>query len=170
MYTCTYCVPFLKHVPFWNMFHFGIVCRSEKCTILKHISDWQCANFVIMVISKPSVKCKVLKHKTCAKRPWRDQTAKLLQLFVCFSVMNVGLLQIQWFQKAYCLPSIWLSLQCQSETYFSELHTMPIWNMFQNDTPHVSERHAAHALRYTSVKDSLVLVQHRCCAESNNVA
>ena len=83
MYTCTYCVPFLKHVPFWNMFHFGIVCRSEKCTILKHISDWQCANFVIMVISKPSVKCKVLKHKTCAKRP-NGQATTVVCLFFSY--------------------------------------------------------------------------------------
>ena len=41
--------------PFWNLFHselkacfkFAIVCRSEKFVILKHVSDWYYANFVI---------------------------------------------------------------------------------------------------------------------------
>ena len=50
----------LEHVPSLNMFQIGMVCCSEKCAFLKHVLDWHCANFVI---SKPHVKCKVLKHK-----------------------------------------------------------------------------------------------------------
>ena len=58
------------------------MCHSEKCGILKHASDWHRANFVI---SQPHIKCKVLKNlckDTISK-------AKLLHLFVCFSIMNI---------------------------------------------------------------------------------
>ena len=46
--------------PSCNMFQIGMVWwhHSEKCAFLKHVSDWHCANFVIL---KPHVKCKVLK-------------------------------------------------------------------------------------------------------------
>ena len=37
-----------------------MVCLFEKHVFLKHVSNWHCENFVI---SKPYVKCKVLKHK-----------------------------------------------------------------------------------------------------------
>ena len=37
----------LKHEPFWNMFQIATVYHSEKCAILKLVSDWHCANFVI---------------------------------------------------------------------------------------------------------------------------
>ena len=75
MYVC------MKHVPFWNMFQFGIVCRSEKCAILKHTSDWHYAKFVI---SKLHIKCnlKVPKHKNLCKET--KSKATLLYLFVCF--------------------------------------------------------------------------------------
>ena len=44
------------------MFLIGMVCRSEKCAILKRLSDWHCANFII---SKPHkhAKWEVQMHK-----------------------------------------------------------------------------------------------------------
>ena len=126
----------LKRVPSWNMFQIGMVWYSEKCALLKHVSDCYCANFIIL---KPHVKCKVLRHtKMCAKRPHVKQAA--FCLFVCFSVINAGLLQMQWLIKTYCcLPSIWkvctVPIWYMFQKYtFSERHTRPIWNMFQNGT------------------------------------
>ena len=64
---CACCVPFWN-VQSRNVFQIGIMCRSEKCAILKHASYWHCAN---LVISKPHVKCKVLKHKNLCKETKR---------------------------------------------------------------------------------------------------
>ena len=36
-----------KHVPSWNIFQISMVCRSEKCAFLKHVSDCHPENFVI---------------------------------------------------------------------------------------------------------------------------
>ena len=65
--TCsmTGCLGCVCCVPIWNMFQIVMVCQSEKCAFLKHVSDWHKVNFVI---SKPHVTCKVLK-KLCEKRP-----------------------------------------------------------------------------------------------------
>ena len=72
----------LKHVPSCNMAQISIACRYEKCAILKHVSDWHCANFVISKPgSKPHVTCKVLKHKNCARRP--KVRPSYCILFVC---------------------------------------------------------------------------------------
>ena len=66
-----------------------MVCPFEKRVFVKHVSNWHCENFVI---SKPYVKCKVLKHKIL-----RIDTKSMtkLCLFVCFSVLNVGLRKMQ---------------------------------------------------------------------------
>ena len=108
------------------MFQIGIVCHSEKCAILKCAilkcaSDWHSVNFVI---SKPHVKWKVLKHKLCRET---ESKPKQLHLFVCFSAMNVGLLQKQWviydkFTQRFRIA------------HFSQWHIMPIWNIFQDGT------------------------------------
>ena len=72
------------------MFQIGIVRPSEKTCILKHVSNWHCVN---VVISKPHVKCKVVKHKLFCKE---SKSMTKLHLFVClfvyFSVINVDLL------------------------------------------------------------------------------
>ena len=54
---------------------------------VKHVSNWHCENFVI---SKPHVKCKVLKHKIL-----RIDNKSTTKLFFFFSVLNVGLLKMQ---------------------------------------------------------------------------
>ena len=46
--------------------------------ILKHVSDWHCANFVIFNLH---VECKNLKHKNLCKEA--KSKAKLHSLFVC---------------------------------------------------------------------------------------
>ena len=71
----------------WNMFEIGTVCLFEKYVFLKHVSNWHCENFVI---SKPYVKCKVLKHKIL-----RIDTKSTTNFFF-FSVLNVGLFKMQW--------------------------------------------------------------------------
>ena len=70
-----------------KLFEIGMVCLFEKHVFLKHVSNWHCKNFVI---SKPYVKFKVLKHKIL--RIDTKSTTKLL----FFSVLNVGLLKMQW--------------------------------------------------------------------------
>ena len=71
------------------MFQIGMVCMaspmsnlidkpSEKCAFLKNVSYWQCAN---LVISKPRVKYKVLKHKKLRKGTETKADLHLLALF-----------------------------------------------------------------------------------------
>ena len=66
---------------------------------------------------------KVLKYENLYKET--KSKAKLPSLFVClfacFSVMNVGLLQMQW---------VWI-IVCPR---YDKVCTVPIWNMFKNGT------------------------------------
>ena len=108
-------------VPFWNMCHpIDIVCRSEKCAILKHAPDWYCANFVI---SKPHFKCKVKKHWNLCKET-EVRPSYCIYLFICFSIMNVGLLQIQWVKKSTIVVCPW----------YGRVFTVPVCSMFHNGT------------------------------------
>ena len=100
---------------------------------------YSCANFVT---SKPHVNCKILKPKKLAQRDEKYKSQAIV--FVCFSVMNVGLLQMQWVYKTHRIVVCprydkVCTVQCQSETCFrmtrfSERHTMSIWNTFQDGT------------------------------------
>ena len=137
----------LKDVPsWWSMFQIGMVCPSKKRAFLKHVSNWHCENFVI---SKPRVKWKVVKHKIVCKE---TKSTTKLHLFIYFSVINVGLLQIQWV----------ILLTALDKTKFARCHLKNVSEMhiFQNGTlcqsvacfrmAHVSERHATHTLSTVS--------------------
>ena len=120
-YTCQYIssahmCAVLKHVPSWNMLWIGIVCHSEKCAILKHASDWQCENFVI-------IKARSWSKTTCGSRS-KVWPSYCICLFVCISVMNVELLQIQWVQKTPLLSALNMAtfVQRQSEACFKMAH------------------------------------------------
>ena len=146
-----------------------VACRSENvpsktcfssasCAVLKNVplwiiaSDWHCATFVI---SKPHVKCKVLKRKLCKE----TQSKAKLHLFVCLffsnEVMDAGYFKCNELKRyiVVCLR-------------YDQVCTVSIWNMFwewhicQNGTPFqsetcfivalVSERYATRARSYVN--------------------
>ena len=84
------------------------------CHYEKHVSDWQCANFVIL---KPHVKYKILKH-SCAKRP-SVRPSYCICLF--FSNECRATSKCNEFKKTYCcLPSIWPSLHSANLKHVSD--------------------------------------------------
>ena len=149
MITYTHMV-YMCCVPFWIIFRIGIGCLSEKCAVLKHVSHWQCANFVIW---KPQFEYKVLKHKNFCKET--KSKAKLLHLFICFSALNAELLQMQWVKNTKKTSFLWnLDMadfaHRQSEACFKIAHFFRTahhvnlkhvsgWHMFQNGTQHKSK-------------------------------
>ena len=98
--------------------------------------------------------------KTCACKETKSKAKLLHFLFICFSVMNVGLLQIQWVKKIPLLTALDMTkfvqrqsaacfrmvhfqngTQCQSETCFKMAHvsewyttqvTYIMFHLFQN--------------------------------------
>ena len=136
----------LKYVPSWNMFLIGIVCRSEKCTILKKkmllIGTVQTSSYWPCIILARS-----WSTKTCAWRPKvRQSYCICLFTFVYFSN------ECRATSNAMSLKDILLSAidmttfaQRQSEAWFqngtfkkkitahnANLKHVSGWHMFQN--------------------------------------
>ena len=141
--TCMCCVPL------WNMCHPETCFRLAWCAILKNVHFWNMSQ--IGTVHTSSYRSRMLNArswsiKMCAKKPHVRQAA--FCLFVCFSVINAGLLQMQWVllsaldmtKFARCQ-----SVTCFRNTHFSERHTRLIWNMFQ-DMFHNGKQHV-HVLR-----------------------
>ena len=108
----------MKHVPSWNMLQIGNVQTSSYRSCMLKARSWSI--------------------KTCSRRS-KLRPSYYICLSVCFSVMNVGLLQRQWAKKTSPLSALDMTkfAQRQSEAcfkmaLFSERHTMSIWNMFQD--------------------------------------
>ena len=113
------------------MFQIDMVCRSETCGFLKHVSDWHCANFAI---SKSHVKCKVKKHKNL----WKETQSKAKLRFHMF---QFGTVQTYRGQTTIfnSLPNWNMFQKC---TFFRTAHHFNLknvseWHMFQNGTQHV---------------------------------
>ena len=144
----------LKHVPSWNMFWIGMVCCSEKCAFLKHVSDWHRADFVIsraddnmsfLTITFEVALFLLLKNKqTNAAWPY------FWSLFTNFYASGPCI---------YHATSIWQSLHGTNLKHVSEMHIFKTahhavlkhvsgWHMFQNGTQHM------HAV--TSLLDACV--------------
>ena len=95
---------------------------------------------------------QVIKKKKWKKKKKNIPHPLFVCLFVYFSVINVGLLQMQWVKKTYmycCLLSIWQSLHRANLKNVSEKH------IFQNGTPCQSE---------TCFRMAQVSEQHATCA------
>ena len=144
----------LKHVPSWNMFQIGMVCRFEKCAFLKDVSDWHRANFVIsraddnmsfLIITFEVALLLLLENEQTNKQTKKCSLA-FWSLFTNFYASRPCI---------YHGTSICKSLHGASLKYVSKMH------IFHNGTPghanlkhvlrmaHVSERHATRT-RHTS--------------------
>ena len=121
-------------VPFWNMCHPETCFRLAWCAGLKNVHFWNM--FQIGTMQTSSYRSRMLNARSfsiqlCAKRLKVKQSCICLFVgwLVCFSVINVGLLHMQWVKKTYCC----LSLHGVNLKYVSEMH------IFQNGTPCQSE-------------------------------
>ena len=161
-----------------------VACRSETCAILKHVSDWHCVPFWICTIvpfwnmlqictvQTSSYQSHILNArsrsiKTCASIPKvRPSYCICFALFcfvlLCFffSVMKIGLPQMQWVKKTSLLSTLHMakseqrqSKACFKMAHFPEWHTMPIWNMFQEGTYFRTARNTCHRALLQSSMD-----------------
>ena len=122
----------LKHVPSWNIFQIGLVCRSEKCAFLKHVSDWHHANFVIsraddnmsfLTITFEVALRLLLKNKQTNKQrhaAWPYFWSPLTNFYASGPCI-------------YHATSIWQTLHGADLKHVSQMH------IFQNGTPCQSE-------------------------------
>ena len=150
-------------VPFWNICHPETCFRLAWCALLKKRAFLKHSYFKLALWKLRHFKA------ACFGRLWstkylcnETKSTTKLHLFVYFSVINVGLLQMQWVKETYCCLLLkWQSLHGANLKNVSEIH------IFQNGTPclsvacfrmaHVSEWHATH----TSI--------FRFCANWNSV-
>ena len=109
---------------------------KKKCAILKHASDWCCANIVISRADNNVflTHCIWSSPKFITKKT--NKSSSLVSLLVS--------LHYSFYASGPCILitcgfNMTKFAQCQFEACFRmahilERHIMPIWNMFQNDT------------------------------------
>ena len=137
----------LKHVPSCNMFQIGMVCRSEKCVFLKHVSDWHPANFVIsraddnmsfLTITFEVALLLLLKNKQRNKQMQPGLSFGLFSLIIMLQD-HAFIMRLRY--DEVCTVLIWNMFQkctfIRMAHHANLKHVSGSWHMFQNGTQHV---------------------------------
>ena len=106
------------YVPLWNVCHPETCFRLAWCTILKNMHFWNM--FQTCTVQTSSYRSRIINGrswsiKIYAKR--RKVRSSCICLFVYFSVINVGLLKMQWVKATVSFRWNWSGLPCLMQLF-----------------------------------------------------